>query len=388
MDYTERLTLSYYKTIAVLNEAHQVFLVQHRQTDQICVKKVLSIYNPEIFRFLREHPIPGTPRIRALWEEEGMLTVLEEYISGITLEERMRNAPLTPEEVLSYFSELCDIAERLHQCKPPIIHRDIKPSNIMLTSCGHLVLLDFNAAKSFHRPAAADTTRLGTQGYAAPEQYGFGASSPQTDLYAMGVLLREMSQSFADTAAGRHFLAIAARCTRLNPDERFASAEELKQALTSPLQEPEKQQDAAPLKKSSGKRSLLPPGFRSCTPWKMFLAFLGYILVFAIALTLEVKDASGALLWLNRLFCLGLLLTLIAANLQLPGNAASDSSVPEPSASDPDTGSFPAGCVDHLHCIYTAGTTHRTVYFINQFPAKKDFPAKVFFCKYPLLLLV
>ena len=70
MDYTERLTLSYYKTIAVLNEAHQVFLVQHRQTDQICVKKVLSIYNPEIFRFLREHPIPGTPGILALWEED------------------------------------------------------------------------------------------------------------------------------------------------------------------------------------------------------------------------------------------------------------------------------------------------------------------------------
>ena len=43
MDYTERLTLSYYKTIAVLNEAHQVFLVQHRQTDQLCVNKVLSI---------------------------------------------------------------------------------------------------------------------------------------------------------------------------------------------------------------------------------------------------------------------------------------------------------------------------------------------------------
>ena len=97
------------------------------------------------------------------------------------------------------------------------------------------------------------------------------------------------------------------------------SAEELKQALTSPLQEPEKQQDAAPLKKSSGKRSLLPPGFRSCTPWKMFLAFLGYILVFAIALTLEVKDASGALLWLNRLFCLGLLLTLIAATFNYRG---------------------------------------------------------------------
>ena len=51
----------------------------------------------------------------------------------------------------------------------------------------------------------------------------------------------------------------------------------------------------------------------------MFLAFLGYILVFAIALTLEVKDASGALLWLNRLFCLGLLLTLIAATFNYRG---------------------------------------------------------------------
>ena len=126
MDYTERLTLSYYKTIAVLNEAHQVFLVQHRQTDQICVKKVLSIYNPEIFRFLREHPIPGTPGILALWEEDGMLTVLEEYISGITLEERMRNAPLTPEEVLSLYSiiDRCvlpsEIFEILERTQPGI----------------------------------------------------------------------------------------------------------------------------------------------------------------------------------------------------------------------------------------------------------------------------
>ena len=73
----------------------------------------------------------------------------------------------------------------------PIIHRDIKPSNIMITEQNHVVLLDFNAAKLYTNASTNDTVLLGTKGYAAPEQYGFGSSSPQTDIYAIGVLIKE-----------------------------------------------------------------------------------------------------------------------------------------------------------------------------------------------------
>lgn len=88
--------------------------------------------------------------------------------------------------------ELCEILEKLHSANPPIVHRDIKPSNIIITNYDHVILLDFNAAKYFTDPNTSDTILLGTKGYAAPEQYGFGSSTPQTDIYAVGILLKEL----------------------------------------------------------------------------------------------------------------------------------------------------------------------------------------------------
>ena len=87
---------------------------------------------------------------------------------------------------------LCNILEALHSMTPPIIHRDIKPSNIIITSYNYAMLLDFNAAKQFSGQNESDTVLIGTPGYAAPEQYGFGSSSPKTDIYSLGIVLREM----------------------------------------------------------------------------------------------------------------------------------------------------------------------------------------------------
>lgn len=91
--------------------------------------------------------------------------------------------------------DLCEILEKLHSVTPPIVHRDTKPSNIIITNYEHVVLLDFNAAKYFADTDTADTILLGTKGYAAPEQYGFGSSTPQTDIYALGILLKELVKS-------------------------------------------------------------------------------------------------------------------------------------------------------------------------------------------------
>ncbi len=167
MDYSKRLAISYYKVIATLNEPHKVFLVQHQLTKKIYIKKVLNVYNKDIFQVLSQSPVSGTPQIIDLYEEENQLTVIESFVSGCSLQEKIDASDLSMNYIYQYMMELCNILEKLHSFQPPIIHRDIKPSNIIITEHNHVVLLDFNAAKYFTDSNSNDTVLLGTQGYAA-----------------------------------------------------------------------------------------------------------------------------------------------------------------------------------------------------------------------------
>ncbi|MDO4491888.1 MAG: serine/threonine-protein kinase [Lachnospiraceae bacterium] len=303
MDLNQRLTSSYYKTIATVNEPHNVYLVQHQTTKQICIKKVLTVYNSSIYENLYNHPVLGTPRIIAYYEEDHRLTVIEEFISGTPLSEKISDQTLTEEDILSYTQDLCLILEKLHSMEPPIIHRDIKPSNIIITPYNHAVLLDFNAAKQYRATAEEDTVLLGTQGYAAPEQYGFGASSPQTDIYSLGVLLKEMLHA-CHTYSPR-LNSIAETCTKLDPAKRYSSAFALRKELLS-----SDRKESIP--HTPGTVSdFLPPGFRSGTPWKMLLSLFGYLMIFYSCITLEVENATGAVLWYNRILCFCMLLSFV-----------------------------------------------------------------------------
>lgn len=138
---------------------------------------MLDVYNLAVYAELYRNPIAGTPRIINYYEETGQLTVIEEYISGTSLQDKIRHADISPNEMLQYMLDLCTILEQLHLHNPAIIHRDVKPSNVIITSYNRAVLLDFNAAKYHTAAKDSDTILLGTQGYAAPEQYGFGQSS-------------------------------------------------------------------------------------------------------------------------------------------------------------------------------------------------------------------
>ena len=195
MDLDQRLAISYYKPIAAINEPHHVYLVQHQETKKIAIKKVLDVYNLAVYAELYRNPIAGTPQIINYYEEAGQLTVIEEYISGTSLQDKISHTDIAPNDMLQYMLDLCTILEQLHLHNPAIIHRDVKPSNVIITSYNRAVLLDFNAAKYHTAAKDSDTILLGTQGYAAPEQYGFGQSSPQTDIYSIGILLKEMAEA-------------------------------------------------------------------------------------------------------------------------------------------------------------------------------------------------
>lgn len=292
------IIISNYKTIAVINEPHKIYLVQNIDTGKIYAKKVLDVYNIDVYNCLYQNPVIGTPRIIDHVQTDSTLTIVEEYISGESLQEKIENGSLSVNEITNFMVDLCDTLSRLHSINPPIIHRDIKPSNVIISSCGHAVLLDFNAAKYFSAESEKDTVLLGTQGYAAPEQYGFGASSPQTDIYSLGIMLQEMLDSI--DFSSKHFDDIINKCTRVNVSERYANVQKLKEALTI-TRKPHQ----------SNLAKFTPPGYRTKTPWKMLLATVGYIIILWLCTTIEFENCYGIELWANRLILLLMLLSII-----------------------------------------------------------------------------
>lgn len=293
--------MSDYKIISALNEEHKVYLVQSALSGNIYVQKILDVYNIRVYEYLYRNPVAGIPRIINYYEDSNQLIVIEEYISGTSLQEKIDNSDLSVSDIRSYMIMLCNILDALHSMTPPIIHRDIKPSNIIITSYNYAMLLDFNAAKQFSGQHESDTVLIGTPGYAAPEQYDFGSSSPKTDIYSLGVVLREMLGSITpvpDIAPILHRLnLIAERCTQMTPAARYQSVAELKNAVSQSYHD-------------SASR-FLPPGFRTRTPWKMLLSSVAYLFIIWLCLTLEIENTYGAKLWLERIFCLGMFIFAI-----------------------------------------------------------------------------
>lgn len=141
--------MSDYKIISALNEEHKVYLVQSALSGNIYVQKILDVYNIRVYEYLYRNPVAGIPRLINYYEDGNQLIVIEEYISGTSLQEKIDNSDLSVSDIRSYMIMLCNILEALHSMTPPIIHRDIKPSNIIITSYNYAMLLDFNAAKQF-----------------------------------------------------------------------------------------------------------------------------------------------------------------------------------------------------------------------------------------------
>lgn len=228
------LPISFYKEIAPLSEEHGIYFVQHIETRKVYLKKTLSVYNLDVYEQLFRHPVKNTPRLYAMYHHEGLLTLIEEYISGDTLQEVLDLCGSVSEsDAVSYAIKLCEILADLHSQHPVIIHRDIKPSNVILTEDERIILIDLNAARQCINEKERDTRLIGTEGYAAPEQFGFGNSSHQTDIYAVGNLIKSLigydrnpslkiSSKLAD---------IINRCLEINPKDRYPSASHLKSAL-------------------------------------------------------------------------------------------------------------------------------------------------------------
>ena len=294
MTLDEELKLSYYRRMSPLSAAHEVWLVRHTETGRVFVQKRLTNYSAEVFRGLIAHPVEGVPRVYEAVEDGGSLIVIEQYVDGETLSEAMqRRGVFSEEETARTAIKLAAILERLHSLEPPVIHRDIKPSNVILSEGGEVTLIDLDAAKRQNSESSRDTELLGTEGYAAPEQYGFGSSGPRTDIYALGVLMNVMLTGSLprDKKAEGKLGRIIEKCVDIDPKGRYSSARELKLALSRAAYKMRRQEEggALPGEQEGEPRfsKYRPLGFRTLTPWKMILALIGYICIGTVCFLTE-----------------------------------------------------------------------------------------------------
>ena len=165
-----------------------------------------------------------------------------EFVPGETLQDLVYH--LDPSESLArdVFPQLCDAVSELHESfDPPIIHRDLKPSNIIM-SRGGCTIIDFGIAREYKDGATQDTAHFGTRSFAPPEQFGFGQTTVRSDVYALGMLLYfcltevipdvgNRDGWYAGKQVSEALRAVIARATAFDPQQRFASAAELKAAF-------------------------------------------------------------------------------------------------------------------------------------------------------------
>jgi hypothetical protein len=182
------------------------------------------------------------PRVRAVAEMGATRFVLLDYVEGTTLQKIVEAGPLAPLRALDVTIEICRAAEELHALPAaPLIHRDIKPSNVIVQG-DRVTLIDLGIARVWRAGAERDTVRFGTPGFAPPEQYGYGQTSVESDVYAIGMVLafclagrvpdsQERADGFARAGVPEAVRPLVARACSFDPDDRYATVADFRRAL-------------------------------------------------------------------------------------------------------------------------------------------------------------
>ena len=114
-----------------------------------------------------------------------------EYISGGTLQDRIKDAPLALSDAIKIASQVAEALKAAHA--KDIVHRDIKSANVMITEDGIAKVLDFGLAKTNQSTMLTRMgSTLGTVAYMSPEQARGEEVDGRTDLYSLGTMLYEL----------------------------------------------------------------------------------------------------------------------------------------------------------------------------------------------------
>ncbi len=187
---------------------------------------------------------PNLPSIIDVIDSDENFLIVMDYIEGNTLERLLAEEGAQPQDKVARWAlQLCDVLDYLHTRPMPVIYRDMKPSNIMVKSDGNVVLIDFGTAREFKEHNVQDTCCLGTNGYAAPEQFGgMGQTDARTDIYCLGTTLYHLVTGHNpseppyeiypitkwDPGLSTGLERIIQKCTQKNPQDRYQTVAQLR----------------------------------------------------------------------------------------------------------------------------------------------------------------
>ncbi len=206
--------------------------------------------------FLKRLDHPAIPRVVDIVDTGKTTFVVMDYVEGRSLAEMLRaqRHPFGERQVISWGLQLCDVLSYLHNRKPPVVYRDMKPANVMLREDGTVRLVDFGIAVEVGLHNRRLPRRMGTPGYAPPEQLAGGGDAQATcdmDVYALGATLyslvtghvprrvkgrgREDRTAFEmrpirswNPGLSEGLERVLLRATHPDPAERYGSVEEMR----------------------------------------------------------------------------------------------------------------------------------------------------------------
>ena len=246
----------------------EVYRAVHARLDRVVAIKALSRddHGPDFLkRFENEARLHATlqhPNIATLFdffEYDGRACIVMEYVDGRSLADLVRERGHLPvHEAVPILRDIVSAIAYVHA--KGIVHRDIKPENIRISSAGVVKVLDFGIAKAQHAPGLTQAGHVvGTPQYLSPEQLQTGTASPQSDIWALGVVFYEMMtgrvpfegqligqiwkqidtgtyrrlaeivapESSTEASGLRRVDRVVARCLKKNAADRYESAAQL-----------------------------------------------------------------------------------------------------------------------------------------------------------------
>ena len=230
----------------IIEGAPFLLVLKEMNANMARIPKARELFEREA-RILKSLNHPNIPKYYDFFVEGDRKYLVMELIHGNNLEQlTYSRGSINPEQAIEWMIQVCSTLSYLHSLKPSLVHRDIKPANLILRNLdSHIMLLDFGAVKEL---GSSLSTRIGVEGYSAPEQYR-GQPCPQSDLYGVGTSLiflitgKTPMQYYAynsnryefDIAKIPHLSPelqqVLHKTCQSNPRDRYQTADELLEAL-------------------------------------------------------------------------------------------------------------------------------------------------------------
>lgn len=283
-------TLNDFVLVSTTDPENGIEVVLDSRNGKLYTKKQLDPSYSAAYRYLKKHPVDHTPKVFFIDETDGVLTVIEDYIPGDTLQSNLDKCGVLPEhKVIEISLQLCGILKESHSRKKPVVNRDIVAQNIVINRNGIVKLTDLITKNR------KDTNFEGSL-----------EEGMQNDIRSMAEFMNTLlCGELPETTVAEGALGdIIRKCMSTNS---YHNIEELQAALK------ELWRKLPAGKRFYNWRRYLLPGFRGKNVYLWLFAAIAYPMLVYLSLVLKFEN-SNALQYVFRIFFLLIVFALILFN--------------------------------------------------------------------------